>query len=77
MIEKTFNSSIIFTIVFFVIVEIIFQIFSGYMLQRLGISLVYQLREKVISQILNLKKEEIDNFSSGNLASMLTNDTSA
>lgn len=47
------------------------------MLQRLGISLVYQLREKVISQILNLKKEEIDNFSSGNLASMLTNDTSA
>ncbi|MEN4314828.1 ABC transporter ATP-binding protein [Streptococcus pyogenes] len=59
-----------------VLIYLFCQIISQYLLKIVGIDIVSSIRTKVISKLLKLEKQFFDNHSSGDLGSLLTNDTS-
>lgn len=71
------NWQMLFLILLLVIGQFIFQVLSDYMLQILGTEVVYELRGLLIKKILYLPKKVFDIKNSGDIASILVNDTSA
>ncbi|MGJ0938267.1 ABC transporter ATP-binding protein, partial [Enterococcus lactis] len=71
------NWQMLFLILLLVIGQFIFQVLSDYMLQILGTEVVYELRGLLIEKILYLPKKVFDIKNSGDIASILVNDTSA
>ncbi|WP_270748729.1 ABC transporter ATP-binding protein [Enterococcus lactis] len=71
------NWQMLFLILLLVIGQFIFQVLSDYMLQILGTEVVYELRGLLIKKILYLPKKVFDTKNSGDIASILVNDTSA
>lgn len=71
------NWQMLFLILLLVIGQFIFQVLSDYMLQILGTEIVYELRGLLIKKILYLPKKVFDIKNSGDIASILVNDTSA
>lgn len=68
----------IFLLIFvLILLQLFFQIFSDYWLQKIGISTVGEIRLKIISKVLSLRKSYFDSNLSGDVSSILVNDASA
>ncbi|EGP4910126.1 MULTISPECIES: ABC transporter ATP-binding protein [Enterococcus] len=76
-INSRINWQMLFLILSLVIGQFIFQVLSDYMLQILGTEVVYEIRGLLIKKILYLPKRVFDTKNSGDIASILVNDTSA
>ncbi|HGK1697925.1 TPA: ABC transporter transmembrane domain-containing protein, partial [Streptococcus pneumoniae] len=57
--------------------QLLLNIVSGYYLQKIGILSIGNLRIRLINQILSFKKSYFDKVLSGDIASVLVNDSSA
>lgn len=67
----------VFTILVLIVLQLLFQVISDYILQKIGILEVSNLRKKLISKILFLNKSYFDKSLSGDTSSILINDASA
>lgn len=76
-VNSKINWSMLVLILLLVIGQFIFQVLSDYLLQILGTEVVYELRCLLIKKILYLQKKIFDRKNSGDISSILVNDTSA
>ncbi|MEB7441133.1 ABC transporter ATP-binding protein/permease [Enterococcus hirae] len=76
-VNSKINWNLLGLILILIIGQFIFQVLSDYMLQVLGTEVIYDLRELLIKKLLYLQKKFFDTKNSGDIASILVNDTSA
>ncbi|MDP8002496.1 ABC transporter ATP-binding protein [Enterococcus faecium] len=76
-INKRLSLNLIIWILFLIILDLTLQIISSYLLRKIGVKIVYNLRVKVSEKILNLKKHILDQYNHADLANILSNDTAA
>jgi len=73
----SFNLSLISYILFLGLIQLLLEIWSNYRLKKIGSTAVYEVRLQVISKILSLKNSFFDKNMSGNISSILSNDSNS
>lgn len=71
------SKSTIISILLIIILQLVVMVFSDYLLQYTGIQVIFNIRKKVIHQLTKLNKSFFDTHDTGELASILTNDSSS
>lgn len=74
---KLLNINLLYILSFLTITQLLLQVLSDYLLQRIGIIIVNNLRSKVIHKILGLRSSFFDKSLSGDITSILSNDTTS
>lgn len=73
--KKSVSVVALFILAMLFLVRLFCQILSAYFFQKIGVSLVYDLRKILIDRFLYLKKRFFKTTNSAEIASILTNDT--
>ena len=72
-----FSKSTLISLLIIIIIQLVVLIISDYLLQYVGIQLVFYIRKKIVYHLNQLNKQFFDVHDSGELTSILTNDSSS
>lgn len=72
-----FSKSTLTSLLIIIIIQLVVLIISDYLLQYVGIQLVFYIRKKIVYHLNQLNKQFFDVHDSGELTSILTNDSSS
>lgn len=75
--DKNMHIKLLLLIISILIIQLFSTVISDYLIQAQGIDIVLRIRKKLISKISNLNKSFFDKNKSGNISSILSNDSNS